>query len=175
MSEWPVSESVEVYDCGWFSVGYDVIEQPSGEMADYYWIDRPTDGVGIVAIQDGNVAMVEQYRPKLDETFLECPGGSLEADESYQQAAARELREETGLRAGRLDYLTEYYPTATMRYKRGIVVATDLDSGEQDPDDGEYISWQFYPVDEVFEQAQTPPTTGWTLTSLLAARERGYV
>ncbi|WP_435186676.1 NUDIX domain-containing protein [Halobellus sp. EA9] len=175
MTDWSIVESVLKYDCGWFIVGYDLVNQPSGDLAKYYWVDRPTNGLGIVALCDGQVAMVEQYRPKLKEMFLECPGGDLKEGESYAEAAARELEEETGLQAGQLEVVTEYYPSATMRYKRGVVVATDLERGEPNPDDDEYINWQFVPASKALELARTPPTTGWTLTTLLEAKERGYL
>ena len=85
------------------------------------------------------------------------------------------MKEETGLSADELTLLSTYYPSATMRFQRGLVVATGLTAGEADPDEGEYIEWQFMPVEEAIESAKTSPTTGWTLTALLAAREEGYI
>jgi len=176
MTGWQRLDSVTEYDCGWFSAGYDRVVEPSGREADYYWVDKPKDGLGIVAVTDDDrVAMVEQYRPKLEESFVECPGGHVEPDESYVEAAERELKEETGLSTATCELLTTYYPSATMRYQRGLVVATGLEAGDADLDEGEYIEWQFMSVADAIESAKTSPTTGWTLTALLTAREEGYI
>ena len=176
MTGWQRLASETEYDCDWFTAGYDRVVEPSGPEADYYWVDKPNDGLGIVAVTDDDrVAMVEQYRPKLAESFVECPGGYVEAGESYCEAAARELKEETGLSADNTELLSTYYPSATMRFQRGLVVATGLEAGEADPDEGEYIEWRFMSAEEAIESAKTSPTTGWTLTALLAAREEGYI
>lgn len=176
MSEyWPVQSTKTEFECPWFSVGYDEVETPDGDIARYYWVDRPQNALAVVAIDGDRVVMVEQYRPKLGQSFLECPGGHVEGDESYVEAASRELREETGLSAEKLTHLTTYYPTATTRYERAVVVAEGLSEGEAEPDDEEFIDWQYVSVEDAFEIATSAPTTGWTLTSLTVARNEGYL
>lgn len=57
----------------------------------------------------GNVILVRQLRPAVGYRILEAPAGGIDAGESPEIAAARELAEETGLVAGRLEYLGGFY------------------------------------------------------------------
>jgi ADP-ribose pyrophosphatase len=163
------------FECPWFSVGSDQVRNPDGDVEDYYWVDRPKDAIAVVAVSERQVVMVEQYRPKLKQQFTECPGGHVEEGESYIEAAKRELREETGISASEFSHLSTYYPTATSRYRRAIIVAEGLSEGISTPEDSEYIDWRYVPVDRALDIAVSQPTTGWSLTPLTLAREEGYI
>jgi ADP-ribose pyrophosphatase len=71
----------------------------------------------IVAIEDGHVLLVEQYRVPLGRRCLELPAGLVgdeDADESVEASAARELEEETGYRADRIVSLGSFYSSPGM-------------------------------------------------------------
>lgn len=71
----------------------------------------------IVAIDDGHVLLVEQYRVPLGKTCLELPAGLIGddlEDEAAETAAARELEEETGYRPARMIDLGYYYSSPGM-------------------------------------------------------------
>jgi len=109
------------------------------------YVSRPA-GVSaavILAIDDGHVLLVEQYRVPLGRRCIELPAG-LVADETAGEAplaaAARELEEETGYRAGRVESLGVYYPSPGMTDEHFTLVrATDLtqvsDGGGVDDED----------------------------------------
>ena len=71
----------------------------------------------ILAIDDGHVILVEQYRVPLGRNCLELPAGLIgdeEAGEAVETAAARELEEETGYRADRIAVVGEFYSSPGM-------------------------------------------------------------
>lgn len=72
----------------------------------------------ILAVEDGEVLLVEQYRVPLGKACLELPAGLVGdqdgIDEDVMTAAARELEEETGYRADRIDIIGEYYSSPGM-------------------------------------------------------------
>ena len=72
----------------------------------------------ILAVEDGHVILVEQFRVPLGVSCLELPAGLIgdgdDADEDDQIAAARELEEETGYRAGRMESFGEFWSSPGM-------------------------------------------------------------
>lgn len=71
----------------------------------------------ILAIHEGHVILVEQYRVPLERSCIELPAGLIGDDadgEDPTDAAARELEEETGYRAGHLERLDEFYSSPGM-------------------------------------------------------------
>lgn len=71
---------------------------------------RHPGAVGIVALDEESVLLIEQYRAPVDETILELPAGKLDvAGEDPAEAAVRELEEEVGYTAGHLEHLMSFY------------------------------------------------------------------
>jgi ADP-ribose pyrophosphatase len=71
----------------------------------------------ILAIEDGHIILVEQYRVPLGRNCLELPAGLIgdeEADEATETAAARELEEETGYRAKHIEVIDDFYSSPGM-------------------------------------------------------------
>jgi 8-oxo-dGTP pyrophosphatase MutT (NUDIX family) len=106
-------------------------EAPDGELFERDVIRSP-GAVGVVPLlfEDGapTVVLVRQYRGPLDRYVLEIPAGMRDiADEPPETTAERELIEEAGFSAGRLEYLTEFFTSAGMTDSvLHVYLATDL-------------------------------------------------
>ncbi len=173
--DWPVLESVVEYDTPWYTGGYDLVEQPDGTEKRYYWAELVPAAV-VVAVADGAVVMVEQYRPPIRERHLELPAGIVEPGESYTAAGERELREETGYAAAGVSLLSEFWvATGVLRHRRGIVFAEGLEPVAQELDDNEFLTVRSVPVDEALAAARGPRAHDATLEGLLLAREEGLL
>ncbi len=172
---WTLVESVTEYETGWYEGGYDLLEQPDGTEKRYYWAALPP-AVVIVAHSDGQLVMVEQYRPAIREHCLELPAGIVEDGESYATAGARELREETGFDPGTISLLEEFWcSTGVLRHRRGIVFADELEPVDIDRDSNEFLSVRTVPVGEALPLARQEPANDATIEGLLFAKAEGLL
>lgn len=84
-------------------------EDPAGEQFERDVVHHP-GAVSVVPVVGDEVILVRQYRAAVDRELLEIPAGKRDVDgEPPEQTAARELAEEIGMQAGRLDLLAEFY------------------------------------------------------------------
>jgi 8-oxo-dGTP pyrophosphatase MutT (NUDIX family) len=112
---WKALETEALQDCAVFRVSRTLTESPhTGKRHSFFRIDSP-DWVNVVPVTtSGEIVMVRQYRHGLRDVTLEIPGGLIDPGESPEQAAARELLEETGYRAGRLAALGSVSPNPAL-------------------------------------------------------------
>jgi ADP-ribose pyrophosphatase len=89
---------------------------------------------------DNSVALVRQYRHPTVRYLLELPAGGLNDRERPEAAAARELEEELGLVAGRIEKLSEFFVSPGFcEEKMWLYLATDLSETSQRLDDDELL------------------------------------
>jgi len=101
--------SETVYKGRIITVRVDDVELPDGRRARREVVEHP-GAVGIVAVNSaGNVLLIEQFRYAAGRTLLEIPAGTMEAGESPEETARRELLEETGFRAGELAEIGRFF------------------------------------------------------------------
>jgi ADP-ribose pyrophosphatase len=91
----------------YFSLRSDRLRLPDGGIKDpYYVIERPDAAIIFPLTADSEVVLVRQYRPPLDMMELGLPAGLVEEGERPEEAARRELSEETGYAGGEWEPLT---------------------------------------------------------------------
>ena len=92
------------------SVSSDVFETPSGATVEREIVHHPGAVVVVPVTSTGEAVMVRQFRAAIGSSLLEVPAGKRDVDgEPPHLTAARELAEEVGLAAGRLDLLARFY------------------------------------------------------------------
>jgi len=111
--------------------------------------------VVILPIDDeGNILFVRQYRHATGKDLLELPAGTRNSAEPYEDCAARETREETGMEAGSLEKIGEFYlaPGYSTEFM-AVFLATGLKDNPLDPDEDEVLSIEKVPVKKAVEMA----------------------
>jgi ADP-ribose pyrophosphatase len=135
-------------------------------------IDHP-GSVVLVPLLGDQVVLVRQYRWTLGQTILELPAGTRHPDESPELCAQRELREETGYRAGRLTPLGSIWPAPGLTNEQmHLFLARDLSADPLPMDADEQIENCLVPFSAALEMARNGTfSDAKTIIALLRAAD----
>lgn len=149
----------------------DTIKVPNGNIAKWDYIKHKGAAAVVAVKDDGKLLMVRQFRNALDRETLEIPAGGLNSvDEPTDIAAARELEEEAGYMAGKLELLISIRTTvAFCDEKIDVYLATDLKRSRQHLDEDEYLDVETYTIEELIQMVyDCKIQDGKTVAALLA-------
>jgi 8-oxo-dGTP pyrophosphatase MutT (NUDIX family) len=137
---WTIHTSTLIHKDGFIEVGEDGITRPDGSPGKYTTI-RMKPGVSVLPVdEDGTVTLIRQYRYALRHERLECVCGGIDGNESPEEAATRELKEEAGIGAGRLMPLGTVEMDGSIILNRNhLFIARDLRQVEPDRESTEQI------------------------------------
>jgi ADP-ribose pyrophosphatase len=133
-----------------FRIRRDTLRAPDGRETKYDIIEHGGSVVIVPIDKDGNVLFVRQYRHATGQDLLELPAGTRDGEEPFEECAAREIREETGLEAGNLQKVGEFYlvPGYSTEFM-AVFLATDLKDNPLDGDEDEFLQLEKFPVKDV--------------------------
>jgi ADP-ribose pyrophosphatase len=155
----------------------DTVCLPNGRTATREIVEH-RGAVGIVPLdRQGNVILVRQFRKAIERSILEIPAGTREQGEDIEKCLHRELSEETGYTAGRIERLAGYYSAVGFCNEFiEIYLATDLSSGEADPDEDEFVDIVSIPLIEALRMLESGEIVdAKTFVGLLSLKARGPV
>jgi len=154
MSRWERKVSRKVADSTFFTLKEDEVVLPDGTEKTYTMLDLP-DFAGVLPVSGDEFILVRNYRYPLDEMVIEFPAGFIDKGETAEEAARRELEEETGYILQNCEKLCEYHPVASLNdQKAHLFVGDATKNGEVDHDEGEDIEVISLSIEEAYEMLE---------------------
>jgi len=130
------------------SLQVDEVRLPNGEIVTREIIRHP-GAVAILALYEGKMIVVEQYRKPLEKSQVEIPAGKLDPGEEPLEAARRELEEETGFTAGSIRPINSFYTSPGFADELlHLYIAEDLKPGALRLDDDEFLECEAITLEE---------------------------
>ena len=148
-------KSEKIYEGAIINLRRDKVTVQGGTS--YREIIEHNGGAVIAALtEDKKLVMVRQYRKPADKVMLEVPAGKIDPGEKPLEAAVRELKEETGYTAEKVEFLTQFYPS--VGYSEEVLylyLCTGLTPGETNFDENEAIDIDEVELDRLFKMAMS--------------------
>ncbi len=146
-----------VYAGRLLNVDLETVEAPDGSTLQLELVRHP-GAAAVVALvsppesEDPNVLLLKQYRHAAGGPIWEVPAGVLEPGETPAECARRELKEETGADAERIEHLTTMYTTPGFTDERiHLFLATGITAGQPRPMADEFFEVQAMPISRTLE------------------------
>jgi ADP-ribose pyrophosphatase len=171
---WRTCSTRPVYANPWIRVREDIAELPDGRRT-LYGVVETRPAVGVLPFLDADtVILVGQYRYVARGFQWEMPTGALMDGESETDAAQRELAEEAGYRAGRLQKLCAFDSSKSVLDETAhLYLATDLSPVQHEPDATEFIEVARFRFDDVLAMVlQSEIMDAMTVIAVLHAARR---
>jgi 8-oxo-dGTP pyrophosphatase MutT (NUDIX family) len=155
-----------------FKIRRDTLKTPDGRETKYEIVEHVGSVIIIPVDELGNLLFVRQYRHAAGKDLLELPAGTREGDEPYEVCAAREIREETGMAAGKLARIGDFYlaPGYSTEFM-AVFLATELTHNPLEADEDEFLQLEKIPIRKAIEMAEKGEMPdAKTLAALFLAR-----
>lgn len=148
-------ESKRVYEGRVVSLRVDTVVLPSGRISTREIVEHRGAAAVVPMPSPNTVILIRQFRKPANELLLEIPAGTLSEGESPIECAQRELAEEIGYRAGKLEelfsiYLAPGYSTEKLH----VFLATELEPEKRHADEEEFIELVEMTLDEAIAQIE---------------------
>jgi len=155
-----------------FAIRRDTLKAPDGRETKFDIIEHGGSVIIVPIDKDGNLLFVRQYRHAAGMDLLELPAGTLEEGEDPAICAAREIREETGFAAGKIEEIGDFYlaPGYSTEFMH-VYLAQDLRHDPLEADADEFLSVEKIPFAEAIQMAERGEMPdAKSLAALLLAR-----
>ena len=139
-----------------FKVRRDMVIRSDGKKVKYALLEYPDTAVVVAADSRGKIYLVRLWRYPLGMEQLELPMGAANPGEAVKTAAIRELREETGIKAKKMEEIGMFYPSPGKSGGRAYVfVAHDIDESGKEFDKTEITAVEKYSFEEIAEMIRS--------------------
>ncbi len=172
MPAFKLIQSDAIFQGKTFKLRRDTVKLPNDRETTLDIVEHGGSVAMVPVDSDGNIFFVRQYRHAVGLDLLELPAGTRDGDEPPDVCAAREMREETGMEAGRLDRLGTFYlaPGYSTEFMH-VFLATDLRPNPLPADSDEFLQVERIPAREVMQMAERGEIQdAKSLAALLLAR-----
>lgn len=174
---WKTLSTREAYSNPWIRVREDQVLNPSGGPGIYGVVEYRNRAIGVIPLDEaGFIWLVGQWRYCHERYEWEIPEGGCPAGESPVEAARRELLEETGITAARIEPLLTgiQLSNSTTNEVCDVFVASDLTFGQSEPEETEKLEVLRLPLPEAVEMARDGRIRdSVSVLALLALADRG--
>lgn len=138
-----------------FRIRRDTLKTPDGRETKLEIIEHGGSVILIPLDENGDIHFVRQYRHAAGKELLELPAGTRDGDEPFEECAAREIREEIGMEAGKLQKVGEFYlaPGYSSEFME-VYLATELKHNPLEADDDEFLRVEKIPMKKAVELAE---------------------
>ncbi|WP_051236532.1 NUDIX domain-containing protein [Paenibacillus pinihumi] len=150
----PTIHSEPIFKGRVISLQVDTVQLPDGKTATREIVRHP-GASAVMALLDGKLLVVEQYRKPLGKLQIEIPAGKLDGGENPMEAAYRELEEETGYRAKSMKPVSSFFTSPGFADEKLFLYFTeDLEAGRMQLDDDEFLEIKTITLEEAIQYIQ---------------------
>ena len=133
----------------------DEVRLPDHKPAVREWIDHPGAAAVVPVFEDNTTLLIEQYRYPVQQVMLEVPAGKRDGSEPFLETAQRELEEETGWSAAKMEHIGFSYPV--IGYSNEVIhlyLATELTRGTAEAEEDEFLRIHRIPFKDAWEMVR---------------------
>ncbi len=155
MASFELIKSEPLFQGRAFKIRRDWLKTPDGRETKFDIVEHGGSVILLPIDEQGNLLFVRQYRHAAGTDLLELPAGTRDGNEPYEDCARREIREETGMAAGRLERIGDFYlaPGYSTEFM-AVFLATELSHNPLEADEDEFLQIEKIPVKKAIEMAQ---------------------